>query len=186
MLKPSFLIAAAVLSASAHAESTFREFSYTGLFHEEAGQFLPNVKVGGNFYSDDLNGNGIVERSEVSSFVLNGQQYVGDCGAEVFLCGLFEFSYTPGGALMFETAWTTNPWDEAGVAGGEAYSGVEFKEYSYWLGVPASTTLRWTAQTVFSISPVPEPASYGMLALGLGIVALRSRRRLRAGRETID
>ena len=178
MRKPALLMAAALLAGSAHAGSTFREFSYTGLFHEEAGQFLPDARVQGHFVSDDLNGDGILEHSEVTSFVLGGQQYVGDCGPDVFLCGLFEFSYTPGGALLFETSWTTDPWNEAGIGGGEALSGVEFKEYSYWLGVPRSTTLRWTEDTRFEISPVPEPATCGMLALGLGVLALRSRRAL--------
>lgn len=181
MLKPALLIAAAVLASSAQAGSTFREFSYTGFFHEEAGQFLPNARVQGHFVSDDLNGDGRLEHSEVTSFVLGGQEYAGDCGPDVFLCGLFEFSYTPGGALVFETSWTTDPWNEAGIAGGEARSGVEVKEYSYWMGVPESTTLRWTGDTRFAISPVPEPATYAMLALGLGVLAWRSRAKAQPG-----
>lgn len=176
MLKPSLLIAAAVLAGSAQAGSTFREFTYTGFFHEEAGQFLPNAQLHGSFDSEDLNGNGVLENSEVTSFVLNGQQYAGNCGPEVFLCGLFEFSYTPGGALVFETAWSTNPWNENGVAGGEAISGVRVQEYAFWNGSETTTTLRWTEDTRFTISPVPEPATYGMLALGLGLVAVGSRR----------
>ncbi|WP_164558093.1 PEP-CTERM sorting domain-containing protein [Massilia atriviolacea] len=180
MLKSASLIAAAasaaLLAGSARAEATFRQFSYTGFFHEEAGQFLPNARVQGHFVSEDLNGDGRLEHSEVSSFVLGGQEYVGGCGPEVFLCGLFEFSYTPGGALMFETSWTTDPWNEAGIAGGEAISGFEVKEYSYWMGNPASYTLRWTEDTLFEISPVPEPATYAMLALGLGVLAWRGRR----------
>ncbi|WP_167225146.1 PEP-CTERM sorting domain-containing protein [Massilia rubra] len=175
MLKPSLLIAAAVLAGSAQAGSTFREFTYTGLFHEEAGQFLPNARISGNFDSEDTNRDGLLELSEVTSFVLNGQQYVGGCGPEVFLCGLFDFSYTPGGALNFNTAWTTDPWNENGVAGGEVISGSQAQEYAFWNGNATSTTLRWTEDTLFEISPVPEPATYGMLALGLGVLALRAR-----------
>ncbi|NHZ44686.1 PEP-CTERM sorting domain-containing protein [Massilia aquatica] len=177
MLKPSLLIAAALLAGSAQAGSTLSQFTYTGFFHEEAGQFLPNAHIDGYFETEDLNGNGVLERSEVSSFVLNGQQYVGGCGPEVFLCGLFDFSYTPGAALSFNSAWSTDPWNEAGVAGGEALSGVEVKEYSYWMGNAASYTLRWTGDTLFTISPVPEPATCAMLALGLGVLALGHRRR---------
>ncbi|NHZ81752.1 PEP-CTERM sorting domain-containing protein [Massilia sp. CCM 8695] len=179
MLKPLLLIAAAVLASSAHAASTSRDFTYTGFYHAEAGQFLPNASIYGYFDSDDLNGNGLIERSEVTSFVLNSQQYVGWCGAEVFMCGLFDFSYTPGGALNFHTSWSTDPWGE-GVAGGSAISGVEVKEHSYWPGGSASYTLRWTEDTILSMSPVPEPATYGMLALGLGVLALSARRRSRS------
>ncbi|NHZ61256.1 PEP-CTERM sorting domain-containing protein [Massilia genomosp. 1] len=178
MLKRSMLIAAtaaAMLAPGAQAASTLSQFTYTGLFHEEAGQFLPNARISGNVESEDTNRDGVLELSEVTSFVLNGQQYVGGCGPEVFLCGLFDFSYTPGGALNFNTAWTTDPWNENGVAGGEALSGVEIKEYSYWMGNAASYTLRWTEDTRFEMSPVPEPATYGMLALGLGVLALRAR-----------
>ncbi|NHZ99490.1 PEP-CTERM sorting domain-containing protein [Massilia sp. CCM 8734] len=184
MLKRSMLIAAtaaaAMLAPGAQAASTFSQFTYTGFFHEEAGQFLPNAQIYGYFETEDLNGNGVLERSEVSSFVLNGQQYVGWCGPEVFMCGLFEFSYAPGAALSFSTSWSTDPWSEFGVAAGRAVSGIEVKEYSYWMGNSASYTLRWTEDTLFEISPVPEPATYGMLALGLGVLALSSRRRARA------
>lgn len=185
MLKPALRIAAAaiaaVLAGSAQAESIFHDFRYTGFFHEEAGQFQPNARISGQFVSDDLNGNGVVERSEVSSFVLNGQQYAGGCGAEVFICGLWEFSYTPGGALNFYTTWSTDPWGEFGVAAGTARSGVQVKEYSYGPGGSASYTLTWTEATMFEISPVPEPATYGMLALGLGVLAWRGRRLAKPG-----
>lgn len=188
MLKPSLRIAAAAiavaLAGSAQADPTLSQFTYTGFFHEEGGQFLPNAWISGHFITDDLNGNGLLERSEVTSFVLNGQEYVGWCGAEVFMCGLWEFSYTPGGALNFHTTWSTDPWGESGVAAGNARSGVEVKEYSYWMGNSASYTLRWTDDTLFEISPVPEPATYGMLALGLGVLALSSRRRTRAVTRT--
>ncbi|WP_166876370.1 PEP-CTERM sorting domain-containing protein [Massilia mucilaginosa] len=179
MLKRSLLtaaIGAAMLAPAAQAASTLSQFTYTGFLHEEAGQFLPNAQIYGYFETEDLNGDGVLERSEVTSFVLNGQQYVGWCGPEVFLCGLFEFSYAPGAALSFNTAWSTDPWNENGVAGGEATSGFEVREYSFWNGNAASYTLRWTEDTMFEISPVPEPATYGMLALGLGVLALRSRR----------
>src|SRR5690349_9948963 len=91
MLTPPYRIAAATLGAalaaalagSAHAESTFREFTYIGLFHEEGGQFLPNASIYGHFDSDDLNGNGVIERNEVTSFVINSQEYVAGCGPEV-------------------------------------------------------------------------------------------------------
>ena len=183
MRKPALLVAAAAtitaaaLATSAHAATTISQFTYTGFFHEEGGQFLPNASIHGYFETDDLNANGVLERDEVTSFVLRGQEYVGwRCGPEVAMCGLWEFSYTPGASLNFYTSWSTDPWNEAGVAGGTARSGVEIKEFSYWMGNSATYTLRFTEDTIFEISPVPEPATYGMLALGLGVLAWRSRR----------
>ncbi len=174
MLKPSALIAAMALATGAQAETTSRHFSYTGFFHEEAAQFLPTASLAGYFDSDDVNGNGVLELSEVTSFVLGGQQYVGNCG-EAFICGLFEFSYVPGGTLNFYTSWGTDPWGE-GFAGGSVRTGVDARSYSYSPAGATSSTYRWTGQTIFNITPVPEPQTYIMLALGLAVLGLSARR----------
>jgi hypothetical protein len=171
MLKASFLIAAAALATSAQAQPLTRHFSFTGFFHEQAGQFLPDASLSGYFDSDDVNRNGVLELGEVSSFVLGDQQYVGNCG-DLYICGLFAFSYIPGGALNFHTSWSTDPFGEY-TAGGSVRTGVAAVSHSY----TTTNTYRWTEQTRFEISPVPEPATYSMLLLGAATLALYSRSR---------
>lgn len=173
MLK-ALVLATAVLATAAQAEPRFRSFSYSGLYHVESGQFLPNFYLYGSFESEDSNGNGTIERGEVTSFMLGDTQYVPWCNP-AFICSLSEFSYTPGGTLTFSASWGTDPWG-AEFTGERVDAGVELRRWSYWPGGSVGNTWRWTEQTRFSITPVPEPHAWALLGLGLAALALRARR----------
>ncbi len=45
--------------------------------------------------------------------------------------------------------------------------------------VPRTHALNWTPRAAFLVSPVPEPTTYAMLAVGLGLVVVAGRRQRR-------
>lgn len=183
MLKKLLAIAASACALNAQAEPTFHQFSYTGFYHQESATFLPEMGIGGSFVGEDLDGNGVIERPELTSFMLSGDEYVGTCG-EYTICGVFNFSYISGGKLYFESSWHMD-WDGSIDVDGGFGSGrttVGERTASWWSSSwsSGSATYLWTDQTRFAITPVPEPMTYAMLGVGLAVVGLSRRRRAHA------
>lgn len=170
-------------------------FTYTGFHatwrttHELFGttvreEDLPAAEISGLFRGTDLDGDGILERKELTSFVLGAIDYTG-CGlnpTRAMMCDFGHFSYVlDGQQLSFSSGWHGNDEFFSGW-GGWVTAGEEAVDYSYNDYSESTMTLAWTGQTRLSfqqLAPVPEPATGAMAAAGLALLALRLRRRRR-------
>lgn len=92
-----------VLAACAipgHAETW--HFAYQGFHDSVAGKFLPDRKMTGSFDGWDADADGVVARSEITSLVVDGFDFVA-CESqsnEYWHCGAEAFAYRDG-ALSF-------------------------------------------------------------------------------------
>ncbi|MQA21785.1 PEP-CTERM sorting domain-containing protein [Rugamonas rivuli] len=184
------VLCAGLLAAScmvAHAEQNW-SFTFTGFYDQEADVFLPANQLSGTFSGTDLNGNGILELNELSRLHINGEyaadNFINCASTSYFACGTGSFSYRLGGKLDFDLGW--HGWDDEGYldTGHRIHTyDVDFAWDRHGPCCAGSTEqhLNWTAQTQqVVLGPVPEPAGYAMLGVGLLGLALRKRRRVNA------
>jgi MYXO-CTERM domain-containing protein len=178
--------------AAAYSEPSTWNFTYTGFYHVEGQLFAPEEQFTGQFSGSDLNANGILEKSELSAFVLPftfGPADLLACVPEdpyLYWCEVERFTFSEQTGLDFKASISsTDPHDGNGhaikVTTNETWrhaitSGrsLEVKEWNY----------EWTPQTTLNIvSSVPEPGQGWMLAVGLAALAaapvLRQRCRQR-------
>lgn len=192
MLKTVALASLLAASCAANAASTWT-FSYKGFFDENAQAFAQDYRMEGSFTGFDGNGDGFIEKSEISSFVLNGTDYVACTGGSnaYYYCGVDSFNYHVGGRTLDFYAGTggTDP-EGYSMAGHYYHANNREADYRSVFGFyQESSAFVWTEQTQFTISnpilsgaeipAVPEPGTWGMLAAGLLVVsgaALRRRR----------
>ena len=166
-----------LIAAALWGNAQAAQFTYTGFYHEETAQWRPTASISGYFESHDLDGDGIHERNEVTEFVINGQRFVGGCG-EASLCGLWNFSWVPGGALDFSASYgmlsseTGEAWADWKIDSGVRVHSI-WNTGSGW----KSDTLSWRPETTLLMTSVPEPGAYAMLAVGLAVIGLRRRRK---------
>lgn len=180
MLKQLACAAVLAVSAAGVSAQTHWDFVYTGFEHQETGIFDPSYRMQGSFDGVDADLDGILQHDEVTSFTLDGREYVADPENCVSSCALLSFSYgTRSGTLNFESSWSyvddfnySQKYVKAGVRSvqqGENGSG-EYFINSYL----------WTNQTTFwidpAVAPVPEPSTMAMLGAGLLAVGLVRRR----------
>jgi len=182
---PRLLCAAALAGAcaAAHAGATWT-FTYTGFIDSTDGSFLPDHLLTGSFTGADGNHDGTFERSEITSLILNGKDYVA-CEAdsnEYYVCRAETFRYSTLAGLSFSAGESGH--DPEGWVGGGHYfiSGDGEYTYRYWPGNDESHAWLWAPQTRFAISPAPEPETWTMLGTGLLVTALAARRRRRSHR----
>lgn len=176
------------VSAAASAANTW-QFSYVGFFDEDNWAFAENYTISGSFTGNDANQDGILDKAEITQFVLNGTDYMacGGANSPYNYCGTDRFRYELGGKLDF-SAGTAGTDPEGNFGGGYVVrAGIE--EYSYRF-TPYSETRSgaylWTDETRFSIMstssggvtpPVPEPGTWAMVLTGVALVAGVARRR---------
>ncbi|TWI70169.1 hypothetical protein IP91_01249 [Pseudoduganella lurida] len=126
------LLACATLlacAAVAHAETW--HFTYQGFHDTVTDTFTADRRLDGAFTGTDHDRDGVLTRSEISSLVLHGHDYVA-CEAdsnEYYHCGADAFSYALTGALHFSAGeYGSDP--EGWVGGGHYYIAGD-GEYGY-------------------------------------------------------
>jgi hypothetical protein len=144
--------------------------------------FDPNNVLQGRFYAEDLDNNGTFSRAEVTSFTIGGESFMGCAG--VRRCDLFDLSYTPGSPLQFDAydstvfgVWGSGSWETTtnSYLAGKSFYAVYEREWSPVGGV--IYRYKFTPETKFAISPVPEPQTWLMLGAGIALLGAVKRRR---------
>ena len=180
------LCLAAPASAALAADSTWA-FVYEGFVHTytnwqgtTAPVFKPHEKLRGSFSGTDANGNGTLEHSELSSFVVLGTDYL-NCPLPYASCGLSSFSFGANGDLQFNTSYGSQDPDGYFYRYFTADVGSTWEEgLSSTVASPYDNVYAWTPQTTLLVTSVPEPAAWQLLGAGgllLGVVGVRRRRR---------
>lgn len=154
------------------------DFSWGGFYDYMQNRFV-DVLVHGSFEGVDANGNNSLDKSELTTFKVDGRELLGCTTSAPSPCGVSEFSYVFGGDLAFRA----NHIAYSGEGGPDWY----WSEVRYDTGMGVTFVTRaqqhydewgWmtTPQTVLAISAVPEPSGYGMLVAGLLLMALLTPR----------
>ena len=169
----------ALVSLAAQADPFTTHFSYSGFFHEEGNVFDANHQINGSFTFENRNYNNVVERDELLALVVNGVDYIA-CANDnnpYASCGAGNFSYQFGGSLNFSvgSSWHDPEWIVTG--GYSVTSGVRENAYRAVFGNVDGYTYRFTPQTQLTVSAVPEPETYAMMAAGLGMLGWLARRK---------
>ena len=194
MLKTVVLASLLAVSCGANAVPTWN-FSYTGFVDQSTGIFSATQKLKGSFSGKDGNHDGYLDKTEITSFFLNGTDYIGCAGSsnEFYQCGTDTFLYKIGGALDFAAGiGSTDP--EGYVSRGHYFiSGDREFDYNFTPSSYTESAYLWDERTRFSIgksgsraafstfemqvSAVPEPGTWAMLATGVLVVMGSARRR---------
>ncbi len=180
MLKKLACAAVLAVSAAGASAQTHWEFSYTGFEDQEMGVFDPSYRISGTFDGIDADLDGVLQHDEVSSFTLDGLEYIVDPDGCVSSCSLLSFNYgTHTGKLNFESSWIYV--DDFNYSQTHVIAGVRsVHQGTNGSGEVFSETRAWTNQTTFVItppvSPVPEPSTMAMLGAGLLAVGFFRRR----------
>ena len=130
--------------------------------------YAPEATLSGSFSGVDADGNGTLEKAELSAFEFLTSDYL-PCSD---YCRIDAFSFAPGGTLSFDIYRSS--MDPDGYRNLTEYTktGVTHQEYLNNTTSSYTYILTWLPSTTLVVtSPVPEPASYAMLGAGLLLLA---------------
>lgn len=194
-----FIVSAGALllaSTLAHAQAAHWAFSYTGFYDQEAAVFLPDMRIDGSFSGVDANGDGVLERGELTSLLVDTKDYVA-CAASTnanYHCDADSFTFSAESGLAFSVSEYSS--DPEGLYGGGHFVTTGQMVYDYQFDPYANSEhhLAWTDGTVLtmasalpgseSVPAVPEAPAWMMLLAGVGGIGLWRRRgamRIRPG-----
>lgn len=186
-----FIVSAGALllaSTLAHAQTAHWAFSYTGFYDQEAGAFLPDMHIDGSFSGVDANGDGVLERGELTSLLVDTKDYVA-CAASTnanYHCDADSFTFSAESGLAFSVSEYSS--DPEGLYGGGHFVTTGQMVYDYQFNPYANSEhhLVWTDGTVLtmasalpgstSVPAVPEAPAWMMLLAGVGGIGLWRRR----------
>ncbi|WBS02413.1 PEP-CTERM sorting domain-containing protein [Pseudoduganella sp. SL102] len=174
----AILFPLAFASSASAAERTF-ELTYQGFFAEHDNAFDAEKILEVEITVDDRNGDGSYSHDELVALLSgNIQNHDGFCG---FMSCVTAFSWTPGSEPSYFASYAWN--NTVDFTQSTIHSGVEFTEFfTSNFGLNYDYTWKWTdatQSTVTEITAVPEPATCGMLLIGLAGIAVAARRRRR-------
>jgi hypothetical protein len=154
------------------------DFSWGGFYDYMQNRFI-DVLVHGTFEGVDANGNKTLEKSELTTFKIDGRELLGCTTSAPSSCGVSEFSYAFGDSVNFSAnyiAYSDNGgpdwyWSEVQYDTGMGVTFITRAQQHYeewgWMTTP---------QTVLAISAVPEPQTFAMLVAGLLLTSLTAQR----------
>ena len=167
------LMAAAVPVSLAHAATW--DFVYKGFERTRSDgyntltDYAPEATLSGSFSGVDADGNGTLEKAELSDFQFLTFDYL---PCSYGYCRIDAFSFAPGGTLSFEIARSSMDPDGYRALSEYTKTGVSHQEYLNNTASTSTYMLTWLPSTTLVVtSPVPEPASYAMLGAGLLLLA---------------
>ncbi len=194
---PYLLGGALLLCTAAHAAPSAWDFEYRGFYDfHDPGVLRTDVAVTGRIVGEDVDGDGVIQESELDSLWMNMRLWSGDfarCGGGTVDhdCQIDLFSFRPdGGDLDIAASWRDNYATQLEYHTEEFVSGDRYvARSSYGHDYPVDDYYFFGAGTTLAItpvSPVPEPGAWMMLGCGLVALAAFSRRSRLRGSDGRD
>jgi len=185
-MKQPCLLAGVLLCAAAHAAPSAWQFEYRGFYdYHDPGILRTDVAVTGRIVGEDVNGDGVINESELDSLWMNMRLWSGDfaqCGGGSVDhdCQLDAFSFRPASdALDMSASWRDNYATRLEYHTEEFVTGDRYvATSSYGHDYPVDDYYFFgagTALTITPLSPVPEPGAW--MLPGCGLLALAAGRR---------
>jgi hypothetical protein len=176
-----------------HASPISLGFSFNGFYDSASSSFVPEEVVSGSFTGEDLDGDGVLEKSELLSLVIDELDYIACAAASNahYQCGATSFAFSAGSGLQFSVgSYGSDP--EGWVGGGRLITtGDQHYAYDFNPGMTVERHLYWTSDTRLTMvsmatamqaaTEMPEPGSWALLGVGLLGMAWRGRRYHAAG-----